>query len=240
MMKFAIVLLCILRYSRCNRWPTPMSKKVCYPFIRRRSGVETISESVFSLAALESKLVAYVKDPAAAEQPFDCSSVPKISRAQAAAEAARKNTYLDVGFDQELINIHLQVPALWRRSGRHRRRRQSMHLPLLQQRRHSPNMPSNYLRSPSSPHMGLSLTAAPRPQRSQKAKPSTRLTVSSTSTKSILYSRCVDCCVFFHVTVLMRGNNSTTSRTPFLIPFWSNYRSSWRLSRRILAWLKIS
>lgn len=48
-------------------------------------------ESVFSLAALESKLVSYVKDPAAAEQPFDVSSVPKISRAQAAQEAARES-----------------------------------------------------------------------------------------------------------------------------------------------------
>ncbi|KAJ2920453.1 hypothetical protein H1R20_g16641, partial [Candolleomyces eurysporus] len=45
-------------------------------------------ESVFSLAALEAKLVAYVKDPAAAAQPLDTSSVPKISRVQAAQEAA--------------------------------------------------------------------------------------------------------------------------------------------------------
>lgn len=44
---------------------------------------------MFSLAVLETKLVAYVKDPAAAVQPFDVSSVPKISRAQAAQEAAR-------------------------------------------------------------------------------------------------------------------------------------------------------
>lgn len=49
-----------------------------------------ITESVFSLAALEAKLVAYVKDPAATAQPFDVSTVPKISRAQAAQEAARK------------------------------------------------------------------------------------------------------------------------------------------------------
>jgi coatomer protein complex subunit gamma len=49
-----------------------------------------ISESVFSLAALEAKLVSYVKDPTAAAQPFDVSAVPKISRAQAAQEAARK------------------------------------------------------------------------------------------------------------------------------------------------------
>ncbi|KAG6846078.1 hypothetical protein H0H87_006442 [Tephrocybe sp. NHM501043] len=49
-------------------------------------------ESVFSLAALESKLVAYVKDPSASTQPFDASSVPKISRSQAAQEAARPST----------------------------------------------------------------------------------------------------------------------------------------------------
>lgn len=48
------------------------------------------TESVFSLAALESRLVAYVNDPAAAAQPFDSSSIPKISRAQLAAEASRK------------------------------------------------------------------------------------------------------------------------------------------------------
>lgn len=46
-------------------------------------------DSVFSLAALESKLVAYVKDPEAAALPLDISTVPKISRAQAAAESAR-------------------------------------------------------------------------------------------------------------------------------------------------------
>ncbi|KAG8219412.1 coatomer subunit gamma [Butyriboletus roseoflavus] len=49
-------------------------------------------ESVFSLAALESKLVAYVNDSAAAIQPFDSSAIPKISRAQLAAEASRPST----------------------------------------------------------------------------------------------------------------------------------------------------
>lgn len=47
-------------------------------------------ESVFSLAALEAKLVAYVKDPSTAGYALDVSSVPKISRAQAAQEAARE------------------------------------------------------------------------------------------------------------------------------------------------------
>lgn len=48
-----------------------------------------IAESVFSLAALESKLVAYVKDASASAKPFDVSSIPRISRAQAAQDAAR-------------------------------------------------------------------------------------------------------------------------------------------------------
>ncbi|THV06534.1 Coatomer, gamma subunit [Dendrothele bispora CBS 962.96] len=54
-------------------------------------------ESVFSLSALESKLVSYVKDPSAATQPLDLSSVPKISRAQAAQEAARPSTLETIG-----------------------------------------------------------------------------------------------------------------------------------------------
>jgi len=46
-------------------------------------------DSVFSLSALESKLVAYVQDADATSQPFDVSSVPKVSREQAAQEVAR-------------------------------------------------------------------------------------------------------------------------------------------------------
>ena len=60
---------------------------------------------MFSLAALEAKLVAYVKDPAAAAQPLDISSVPKISRAQAAQESARK-LYLSVLF---IVTLNLLV-----------------------------------------------------------------------------------------------------------------------------------
>ncbi|KIY69393.1 Coatomer, gamma subunit [Cylindrobasidium torrendii FP15055 ss-10] len=54
-------------------------------------------DSVFSLAALESKLVAYVKDPEAAAEPLDVSAVPKISRAQAAQDAARPSTLDTIG-----------------------------------------------------------------------------------------------------------------------------------------------
>ncbi|KAG5645353.1 hypothetical protein DXG03_006415 [Asterophora parasitica] len=64
-------------------------------------------ESVFSLAALESKLVAYVKDPSAAAQPFDASSVPKISRSQAAQDAARPSTLDTIGVptSQKVSNL---------------------------------------------------------------------------------------------------------------------------------------
>ncbi|KLO11312.1 coatomer subunit gamma [Schizopora paradoxa] len=54
-------------------------------------------ESVFSLSALESSLVAYVKDETAAEQPFDVSSIPKISREQAAKETARPSSLDTIG-----------------------------------------------------------------------------------------------------------------------------------------------
>lgn len=47
------------------------------------------TDSVFSLAALESKLVAYVSDTDAFDTPFDTSSLPKISREQAQLESAR-------------------------------------------------------------------------------------------------------------------------------------------------------
>ncbi|EIN14417.1 coatomer gamma subunit [Punctularia strigosozonata HHB-11173 SS5] len=46
-------------------------------------------ESTFSLAALESKLVAYVNNNSAADEPLDLSDIPKISREQAAKESAR-------------------------------------------------------------------------------------------------------------------------------------------------------
>jgi coatomer subunit gamma len=53
--------------------------------------LKIILESVFSLAALESKLVGYINDPEASKTAFDTSSVPKVSRRQAAQESARKS-----------------------------------------------------------------------------------------------------------------------------------------------------
>ncbi|KAJ7110306.1 coatomer subunit gamma [Mycena crocata] len=54
-------------------------------------------DSVLSLAALESKLVSYVKDPSASSQAFDVSTIPKISRSQAALDAARPSTLDTIG-----------------------------------------------------------------------------------------------------------------------------------------------
>ncbi|EKM61443.1 uncharacterized protein PHACADRAFT_180560 [Phanerochaete carnosa HHB-10118-sp] len=54
-------------------------------------------ESVFSLSALEAKLVSYISDPEAVAEPFDVSSIPKISRAQAAKEASRPSTLETLG-----------------------------------------------------------------------------------------------------------------------------------------------
>lgn len=50
------------------------------------------AESTFSLAALESKLVSYVNDPSSSKAAFDASSIPKISREQAAQESARPSS----------------------------------------------------------------------------------------------------------------------------------------------------
>ncbi|KII93952.1 hypothetical protein PLICRDRAFT_153163 [Plicaturopsis crispa FD-325 SS-3] len=54
-------------------------------------------ESIFSLAALETKLVAYVNDPESSKQAFDTSSIPKISRKQAAQDASRPSTLDTIG-----------------------------------------------------------------------------------------------------------------------------------------------
>ncbi|KAI0931383.1 hypothetical protein AcW1_001205 [Taiwanofungus camphoratus] len=54
-------------------------------------------ESIFSLSALESKLVSYMSEPEAMDRPFDVSSIPKVSREQAAKEVARPNSLETIG-----------------------------------------------------------------------------------------------------------------------------------------------
>jgi len=68
-----------------------------------------IIESVFSLMNLETKLVAYVKDPDAAARHFDVSIVPKISRAQAAQEAARKYHIDDLHMLVHVLSLELTM-----------------------------------------------------------------------------------------------------------------------------------
>ena len=55
----------------------------------------SFAESVFSLSALEAKLVTYVNDPSASIKAFDVSSIPKISRVQAAQDVARELHSID-------------------------------------------------------------------------------------------------------------------------------------------------
>ncbi|KAI0049285.1 coatomer subunit gamma [Auriscalpium vulgare] len=54
-------------------------------------------DSTYSLAALEAKLVAYVNNPEASAQPFDTSSIPKVSRQQAAQEVTRPSSLDTIG-----------------------------------------------------------------------------------------------------------------------------------------------
>jgi coatomer protein complex subunit gamma len=48
-------------------------------------------DSVYSLATLESKLLAYVNNPEAQTEAFDIQTIPKVSREQARQEAARES-----------------------------------------------------------------------------------------------------------------------------------------------------
>lgn len=62
-------------------------------------------DSTFSLGALESRLLSYVSDPGARAQPFDVSSVPKVSREQANAESQRQRP------DDALAAVASAAPA---------------------------------------------------------------------------------------------------------------------------------
>ncbi|CAJ0766597.1 4433_t:CDS:2, partial [Entrophospora sp. SA101] len=50
-------------------------------------------DSTYSLAALERQLVQYVSNPESAEKPFDLSSIPKITKAQAEAENSQPRSF---------------------------------------------------------------------------------------------------------------------------------------------------
>ncbi|PCH34082.1 coatomer subunit gamma [Wolfiporia cocos MD-104 SS10] len=54
-------------------------------------------DSIFSLSALESRLVSYIDDPDAIDQPFDTSSIPRVSREQVARDVARPSTLETIG-----------------------------------------------------------------------------------------------------------------------------------------------
>lgn len=86
-------------------------------------------DSAFPLANLESALMSYLKTPEQQEQAFDTSSIPKISREQAAAAVPRK-----LGLHLALFKIRLppelfpifQVKLLWTSWRLHLCRRSTM------------------------------------------------------------------------------------------------------------------
>lgn len=129
----------------------------------------------------------YIGDPGASSQPFDIASIPKISRAQAAKESARTS----IGLISLLkLTCDLQGQAPWRHWVRRVRRRPPLPLPL-QPQKHSLHTSSSLPRSRTSLNTALCSTAAQNPRSSRKARQSTRFQLSSTSSRSILYSRYV-------------------------------------------------
>lgn len=175
-----------------------MSKKVksSYPSVLKWN-IYCAPESVFSLAALESKLVAYVKDPSATEKPFDVSSVPKISRTQAAQEAARKSS-TEHCISLFLTNIILQALARWIRWGHPYQRKLRIRPQLLLRRKNNLLIYNNLQKFPSLRPMGRCSTAAPHLRNSPRAKPNTKSTASNTSTRNTLFSKSVNFCIPFH------------------------------------------
>ena len=143
-------------------------------------------ESIYSLSALESKLVAYISDVDALEQPFDVTDIPKISREQAAKDAAR--TLLHTGLFGLETKGSLQVPVPWRPLVFRQHRRPLRHHRHLPQRR-NPTMLNSSRRCPNWHHTGQFSTAASRPALSRRARQSTRWLWSSTSSRSMSYSR---------------------------------------------------
>lgn len=147
-----------------------------------------ILESVFSLATLESKLLAYVKEPSASSVPFDVSAVPRISREQAQQESARKSIAFEFSWSAPNRMLHHQIQVHWRRCT-HSRRRSQRPLPLSHPllRKPNPLTPSSSQKYTNSLPTDLYSTAAANRSRLRRAKQNTLsvvLSISSVNTSS--------------------------------------------------------
>ncbi len=172
------------------------------------------SDSVFSLSALEAKLVAYVRDADAASQPFDVSSVPKVSREQAAQEVARKYW--------TSLSVHLLTVAQGRARwtllvslSRERRPQYRHPKPRKKNNRHTYN---SWLKCQNWQPTEPSLTAR-SPSRLPKMRPSIKFHVLSTFSANTLSSRFV--CSPFSYKALILKHLSSMCRTQCRILFWS-------------------
>ena len=132
--------------------------------------------------------MAYVKDPPAAQKPFDFASVPKISRAQAAQEAARE--FLAFCFELTATEEHLcQVRLRWIQLVFLYRRKQSTPQRLLQQRRNNRNTLISLPRFPNLLHMVLCSIAVQHLRNLRRAKLNIKSIASSIFSRSMLSSR---------------------------------------------------
>lgn len=154
-------------------------------------------ESVFSLSALESSLVTYVKDPSASTQPFDFSVIPKISREQAAKETARTSWfsfshYIILYFVSTKENewVCLQVRAHWiLLQFRLHPGRLLLHLLHQLLHRHNRHMQNNLQQCLSSHRTDLSSIAVASRHNSPRAKRNIKSPASSISSRRMLFSR---------------------------------------------------
>ena len=171
-------------------------------------------DSVFSLSALEAKLVAYVRDADAASQPFDVSSVPKVSREQAAQEVARKcGTSLSV---QPLIVAQGLAPWIPLASLSQERRPQCRHPK--QRSRHNRHTYNNWFKCQNW-HRTVPFSTALNLPRSPKTRLNTKFHVSSTFSANTLSSRFV--CPTFSHNVLILIHLSLMCQIQCRIRFWS-------------------
>lgn len=148
------------------------------------------------MAALEAKLAAYVQTPAAAAEPLDLTTVPKISKEQARQEAIRESSFVVLMASLRLTNSP-QVHVLKLQT------HQKLDLRLLKTAAAVPQRllhlwktsslctANSWRQCPSSPNTALSSRAAQSRSSSRKAKPNTSLLASSIYSRSTLFSRYV-------------------------------------------------
>lgn len=171
---------------------------------------------MFSLSALEAKLVAYVNDEDAAEQAFDASSIPKISREQAQQESARTSTNFrsSRSWSNHKNISSLKAPALSILSPHPLHKKLPRLLPLLLQQKHNPPTLNSSHRCRNLPPMDLFLTVALNRLNSRRARRNTWFRASSISLRNTSSSRFVKFIICLFASYVDISIQSTSSMSP--------------------------